>query len=192
VREQNLSPEQVMRMNTEHETLSRNLEDLKHRISETQKTVMTLEVQVANRAEAAEQAVDSYTNTLSALGLFPPLPPPWEDIDLTLELNTALKDPQALLSGADIRKTVRPTLGAIAESKRLERAEVEDEKVKVENDLDQLTTECENMEEEIMELEKKVDVLNEQADDLREVRLLFCSGHGHVLKSRLIIDSFVL
>lgn len=60
-------------------------------------------------------------------------------------------------------------LNAVAELKRTERAEVESERIKVDNDLDQLTLECENIHEEVREVEKKVVVLNEQADELRDV-----------------------
>ncbi|TFY81964.1 hypothetical protein EWM64_g2047 [Hericium alpestre] len=168
VKEQNLSPEEVIRMNTEHEQLSRNLEDLKHKISESHRTVMSLEVTVTNRGAAAEEALDAYTNLLSSLGLFPPLPPPFHEVDLTLELNTAASNPQQLVSGADIRRVIKPTLSSIAESKRSERANVESERIKVDNELDQLVLEIENMEEEINEVDKKVSALNEQADDLRE------------------------
>jgi kinetochore protein NDC80 len=158
-------------MNTDHEMLSRNLEDLKQKISETHRTVMSLEISVTNRAAAAEEALDLYTNVLSSVGLFPPLPPPLEGLDLTLELNTAASNPAQLLSGADIRKVIKPTLSSVAEAKRAERAEVESERIKVDNELDQLTLECENMEEEIAHLERKVLALNDQADDLRDVRV---------------------
>jgi len=168
VKAQNLTPEEVVRMNTDHEMLSRNLEDLKQKIAETHKVVMTLEVNVTHRAEAAEEALDTYTNLLSSLELFPPLPPPFNAVDLTLELNTATSNPQLLLSGADIRKVVKPTLSGVAESKRSERASLESERIKLDNELDQLTLECENVDEEIAELEKKVMALNEQADDLRD------------------------
>lgn len=169
VKAQNLTPEEVARMNSDHETLSRNLEELKHKISETQKAVMSLEVMMTNRGAAAEEALDLYTNLLSSLGLFPPLPPPFEGVDLTLQLNLATTNVSQLLIGEDIRKVIKPTLSAVAELKRTKRAEVESERIKVDNDLDQLTLECENVYEEVREVEKKVVVLNEQADELRDV-----------------------
>jgi kinetochore protein NDC80 len=173
VKTQNLSPEEVIQMNTDHETLSRNLEDLKQKVSETHKTVMSLEVSVTNRAAAAEEALDAYTGLLSSVGLFPPLSPPLQDVDLTLELNTAASNPAMLLSGADVRKVIKPTLSRVAEGKRAERADVESERIKVDNELDQLTLECENIEEEIGQIEKKVLGLNEQADDMRDVCFIF-------------------
>ncbi|KAF8737699.1 hypothetical protein AX14_012469 [Amanita brunnescens Koide BX004] len=168
VRSQNLTPEEIIKMNTDHETLSRNLEDLRQKIVETQRTIMSLEVTVTNRAAAAEEALDGYTNLLSSLELFPPLPPPWQDIDLTLELNPAAAHPQQLLTGVDIRKVIKPTLNAIAEAKRSDRASLETDRIRLDNELDQLTLECENVDEEIAEIEKKVASLNDQADDLRD------------------------
>ena len=169
VKAQNLSPEEVIRMNTDRETLTRNLEDLKQKLEETRKTVMTLEVNVTNRAAAAEETLDIYTNMLSSLELFPPLPEPWQDVELTLELNSASSNPQQLLTGSDIKKVIKPTLSSIAEVKRMKRAAVESELIKIENEHDQLMTECENLDCEIAEVEKKVVNLNEHADDLRDV-----------------------
>ncbi|KAG9318418.1 hypothetical protein JVU11DRAFT_509 [Chiua virens] len=168
VKEQNLTPEEVIRMNADHEILARNLEDLKHKITEAQKAVMSLEVVMTNRGAAAEEALDLYTNLVSSLGLFPPMLPPFQEIDLTLQLNTATSNPQQVLTGSDIRKVVKPTLAAVAETKRTERANVESERIRVDNELDQLTLECENVDEEVREVEKKVVGLNEQADDLRD------------------------
>lgn len=173
VKTQNLTPEEVIKMNTDRETLTRNLEDLKQKIAETHKTVMSLEVKVTNRAAAVEEALDTYTNALSSLGLYPNPPEPWQDVDLTLELNSASSNPQQLLIGLDIRKSIKPTLSSIAEAKRVERATLEAESVKVNNELDQYTTECKNVDYELCELEKKATSLNEQADDLRDVRLFF-------------------
>lgn len=156
-------------MNTDRETLQRNLEDLRQKIDESKKAVLNLEVSVANRVTAVEEALDTYTAMLTTLGLYPTPPEPWQDIDLTLELNSASSNPSQLLAGSDIRKIIRPTLSSVAENKRQERASVENESVKVNNELDQLTTECKNFDYEIGELDKKVTQLNEQADDLRDV-----------------------
>jgi kinetochore protein NDC80 len=175
VKTQNLSPEQVMSMNSQHEMLSRSLVDLKQKISEAHRAVMALEVNVTHRVEAAEEALDAYNHLLSSLELFSPLAPPFEDVNLTLELNTAVSNPQLLLSGADVRKVIKPTLSAIAESHRTERGSLETERVKLDNELDQLALECENIDEEIGEVEKKVVALNEQADNLREVGALYRS-----------------
>lgn len=169
VKTQNLTPEEVIRMNTDRETLTRNLEDLKQKIAETHKIVMSLEVKVANRAAAVEEALDTYTNMLSTLELFPNPPEPWQDIDLTLELNSASANPQQLLIGPDIKKVIKPTLSRVAEAKRSERAAMENESVKVHNEVDQFTTECKNLSYELEEQEKQQSSIHEQAEELRDV-----------------------
>lgn len=177
-------------MNTEHEQLSRNLEDLKVKNADSQKSMLSLEVAVANRGAAAEEAVDAYTRLLSNLGLFPPLPPPLQDIDLKAELNTASSQPEYLLKGPDARHIIKPTLNALIESKRGERAAVESERIKVDHELDQLISECENLEDEINEMEKKVMVLNERADDLREASL-FLISNSYMSSHNLTLDTLL-
>jgi kinetochore protein NDC80 len=169
VKAQNLSPEEVLEMNQTHENLVKTMETLKQKLAETHRDLMALEVSVTNRVSATEEALDLYTNLLSNLELFPPLQEPWDNIDLTLDLNPAASNPQQLLIGSDVRKIMKPTLSAIAESKRTERSSVETERIRVDNELDQLSLECENVEEDNAEIEKKVGALNEQADDLRDV-----------------------
>ena len=51
------------------------------------------------------------------------------------------------------------------------RADVESDRIKVDDELDQLTLECETVEEEVLEVMSKTNALNDQADELREVRL---------------------
>ncbi|KAH9057126.1 HEC/Ndc80p family-domain-containing protein [Lactarius deliciosus] len=168
VKEQNISPDEVVRMNTEHEQLAQGIDELKAKIAETQKDVHSLEVAVANHGAAAEEAVDAYTTLLSDLGLFPPLPRPFQDIDLRMELNTAASQPENLLKGLDIRHIIRPTLNDILEAKRDERITVNNQRIQMDHEFDELISECEKLEDEINETEKTVMVLDEQAEDLRE------------------------
>ncbi|KAH9053845.1 HEC/Ndc80p family-domain-containing protein [Lactarius vividus] len=168
VKEQNISPDEVVRMNTEHEQLAQGIDELKAKIAETQKDVHSLEVAVANHGAAAEEAVDAYTTLLSDLGLFPPLPRPFQDIDLRMVLNTATSQPENLLKGLDIRHVIRPTLNDILEAKRDERIAVNNQRIQMDHEFDELISECEKLEDEINETEKTVMVLDEQAEDLRE------------------------
>jgi kinetochore protein NDC80 len=161
-------------MNSEHDSLVRTLEDLRKKISDTYQNVLTLEVSVNNRGSAAEEALDSYNYLLSDLGLFPPLPPPYQDLDLTLELKTGTSNLDELLVGADIHRVIKPTLTEIAEAKRSERRHLENERIQSEHELDQLLVNCETLETEITAVEADVGALNDQADELRDVSI--CLG----------------
>ena len=173
VKAQNLSPEEVLRMNTEHETLSQDLRNLKSKIAESTRTINKLEVSLGKKTADAEEAIDTYNGLLTTLGLFPPLPQPLEDVNLALRMNSASSDLRQLLSGPDIAEVAKPSLVVIAEQKRKQRAEVENDKISVDNELDQLVTACENMEEEVLEIEKKANTLSDQADELRDVSITF-------------------
>lgn len=156
-------------MNSDHEQLSKNLDEFRQRIADTHSHLMQLEISVAKKTSTTEDTLLRYTDLLVSLELDPTLPPPRQNINLALELNSAASTPQDLLQGADIRKTVKPTLSAIAEGKRVERSNLENERIKFEDELDQVIQDCENFEQEIMELEKKVMNVNDQAEDLRDV-----------------------
>lgn len=171
VQEQNLSHEEVVQMTTDHDNLNRALEDLKHKKEEVQKTVMSLEVSLTNKASAAEELLDTYNVYLTRLNLFPPLQPPLPPADLTLELNLAATSPQHLIQGADIREVIRPTLSQVSELTRAERANYETQQLEIDNSVDKLKFECENLEEEVLSVERKVQVVEQQIDDLREASL---------------------
>ena len=171
VRAQNLSPEEVMRMNTEHETLARSIEDLKVKVTETNKLVMSLEVSLTNHVEAVEEVIDQYNNLLTSLG-----PPDGED--LTIELNMASSDPQQLLKGPDLRKVVRPTLSKWAEAYRMEIDVAKREKIAVDDQHDHLVNECDDLIQEIEADTAKVHALTEQAEEIREVMALaYCRAN---------------
>ena len=159
-------------MNNDHEQLSKNLDELRQRMADTHRHVMNLEVSVSNKTSSAEDALEKYIHLLVSLELYPTPPPPLDHANLALELNPAASTPQDLLQGADLRKTVRPILSSIADAKRAERADSENEKIKVEAELDKIIQECENLEEEILELEKRANSVSYQADEMRDVRCL--------------------
>lgn len=159
-------------MKSDAEQLSRTLEESRQRLADTHRNSMNLEVSVANKTATVEDALEKYTRSLVSLELYPTPPPPRHNVNLALELNPAASVLQDLLQGADIRKVIKPTLSAIAEDKRVERADLESEKIRVEDELDQVMQECENLDEEVMTVEKKVMGLNDQAEELRDVNQL--------------------
>lgn len=164
VKAQNLTPEEVARMNTEHETLSRSVEDLNVKVTETNKQVMSLEVSLTNRVATAEEVMDQYNTLLSSPGLIPP-----NEEDLTIELNMATSDLQQLVRGPDMRKVVRPTLSKWAETYRMEIDAAKREKIVVDDDHDHVVNECDDLIQEIETEASKVHALTEQAEEMREV-----------------------
>lgn len=164
VKVQNLTPEEVVRMNTEHETLIRSVEDLRVKVTETNKLVMSLEVSLTNRVATAEEVIDQYNTLLSSPGLIPP-----NEEDLTIELNMANSDLQQLVRGPDLRKVVRPTLSKWAEMYRVDIDAAKREKIVVDDEHDHVVNECDDLIQEIETEAAKVHALTEQAEEMREV-----------------------
>jgi kinetochore protein NDC80 len=159
-------------MNTEHETLTRDLEHYRQKISESSKLIHKLEVALGKKTSDTEEVIDTYNGLLATQGLFPPLPPPFEDLNLGLAMNSGAGDPSQLVIGPGIKEVVKPTLGRITEMKKTENAEMERDKIRLDDELDKIVVACENQEQEVGEILKKANAINEQADDLRDVCLL--------------------
>ena len=169
VREQNLSPQEVTRMNSEHDNLHRTLGELRRKVAESQQSYHNLEVALANRTADMEKAIDEYMGYLWRLELHPQPPPPVAHITFELAFDVAKDDPKQLISGEDLKATIAPALMELANERRKQRGDAEDQAIQVDFTLDRLITECENLEETINNVEVRTNVLLEQADALRKV-----------------------
>jgi kinetochore protein NDC80 len=172
VKEQNLSADEVIRMNTEHEALSRNARELGGKAQDGRNAVSALEVAVANRASKADEAVETYNDKLLALQLAATGP---GGAALTLELNTASSVPEEILVGPDVRKDIKPALNRAAEQRRLQKAQIESEKLKVDHIVHILTTDCDNEQEAVDLVVRETTQLTDQEAAIKEVGL--DSGH---------------
>lgn len=172
VREQNLSPHEVTRMNSEHDNLHRTLGELRRKVAETQQVYHSLEVALANRTADMERAVDEYMGYIWRLELHPQPPPSLSHIKFELAFDVAKDDPKQLILGEDLKATIAPALTELASLRRRERGDAEDEAIQIDFTMDRLITECENLEEAINNVEVRTNVLSEQADALRKVKSL--------------------
>lgn len=178
MREQNLSAEDVAKMNTDHETLAQTIKELDRRIAESRAQLMSLEVAVTNRATAAEEAVDAHNGLILSLSLraadadFARSTSSVRDTgesDLTMELHPAADSPDALLRGPDVRRVVRPALQRVAEQRRLERERVETARIACDHEVDGLVADCDVVQAEIAAIARDVAKLTDEADAIREV-----------------------
>ncbi|KAF8520204.1 HEC/Ndc80p family-domain-containing protein [Hysterangium stoloniferum] len=168
VREQNLSPQEVTRMNTEHDNLHRTLGELRRKVAETQQVYHNLEVALANRTADMEKAIDEYMGYLWQLELHPQPPPPVSHIKFDLTFDVAKDDPKQLIVGEDLKGVLAPAITELTNERRRQRGDAEDQVIHVDFSIDKLITECENLEETIGNVEVRTNVLSEQADSLRK------------------------
>ncbi|KZT44162.1 hypothetical protein SISSUDRAFT_1039443 [Sistotremastrum suecicum HHB10207 ss-3] len=165
---QNLSPEEVMRMNAEDASLDRVLNDLKTKSKEVTKSTQSLEITVANRTDSVEQAIHEYMTLLYRLGLHPHTPDKFSNMSFGLELNGAASNPKDLVKGDDLRTVIRPALITIADMKRKERGILEDERVRITHDLDNAEMDGESLQQKLQSEMMHLEMLNQQVEDIRE------------------------
>lgn len=168
VAQQNISAEEVVKMNTEGANLDKMLLELKGKSREANKAATTLEVDVTKRSDFVEQALSDYMALVYKLNLDDQEENP-TGISFQLELNGAASEPRHLIQGENIKETIKPAILAISEEKRKKRGLCNDERVMLDNDLDVVTVECENLEQEIETGESRVRLASSEVDEIREV-----------------------
>jgi kinetochore protein NDC80 len=169
VAQQNISAEEVAKMNADGANLDRTLSELKTKSREANKTALSLEIEVTKRCDSVEQALEDYMALVYKLGLHPNPPSDFSHISFALELNSAALEPRNLIQGENLRSVIKPAILSISEDKRKQRGLRNDERVRVENELDVVMVESENLEQEIHTVESRIRVINNEVEEIREV-----------------------
>jgi SMC interacting uncharacterized protein involved in chromosome segregation len=171
VRRQNLSPEEVARMFRDRDTLEKQLKDLSTKQIELQEAADELSVAIFRQADEAEGLVDENVNLLYKLNLHPKPPPPFEPGEFLFTFNRGTDDLNSMITGADIsiggdmaKKLVR-----YAEKLRAERAELANEAVILEHDLENSVNDLEELQAKVKEIAKEVE---NTLDDLKNSKLV--------------------
>ncbi|KAL7409382.1 HEC/Ndc80p family-domain-containing protein [Mrakia frigida] len=167
VKQQGLSPEEVSRMNSDKETLTRSFEDIRTKVLSAQKYAYEREMAVSKRGDSLETYVTEYMNLAYRLGIHPPpvdhqTGRVGEDYSMELNLNGGTS--MEILGGVDVNGRVRPGLMRFAEGKRGEKSRVEAEIIRVDNELDRLLQVVEGLKDDGDILAGKLRGMNSDAD----------------------------
>ena len=168
IAEQGLTAEEVAQMGADRDNLRRALEDIRPRAAEAFRMTGNLEIAVSKRADTVEQVVNRYITLGYSTGMIPNPPAPFEDINFKLELNTGVANPMDMLK-ADMRNEIHPALRQVADTKRRERAGVEDERIKTKDEFEELTQEWLTLEEETKRKDSQLRVQEKLTEELRDV-----------------------
>jgi hypothetical protein len=164
VQEQNISADEVIRMNTEHASLSTNVQDLAQKVQEARTKLGKLEIAVAQRGGKAEDLIEAYNDKLISIQLSG-----HDGADLTLDLNTATDNVKEILRGPDLVKDVRPTMNEAMTERQKARSQVESEKLAVEAELEQYSVDCTNESDKHTALRRGTEQITNEANAIQEV-----------------------
>lgn len=181
---QNLSPDEVQRMNADRDNLQRQIEDLRVKIGEASQHSYDQEMAVTKLMDRFDSYVSDYTQLAHSIGTIQPLADvPGAlgpgDVDYSIDIETTMEDIAAVQAqGRRLRHEIWPALQAYSEGFRREMAEVENQHIQVDDEHDRLAQRVERQKEEAANLEMKLGVVHEQAEEARSVRLvLSCWQH---------------
>ncbi|KAL7424361.1 kinetochore-associated Ndc80 complex subunit ndc80 [Cryptotrichosporon argae] len=171
---QNLSPDEVNRMNHERETLTRNLDEVRAKIAEASQAAYDQEMLVTKSMDRFEQLLADYTALGHQIGTIPavhdgaaPSAGPG-GVDYTIDLDLGMEDLAELqATGRQAVAIVRPALAAYGDDWRAQMREMQDRLIVLEDEHDQLGQKVERMKEEVGNLEMKLKVVHEQAEEAR-------------------------
>lgn len=172
---QNLSPDEVQRMNHERESLTRNLDELRVKIAEANQMAYDQELQVTKSMDRFESLVTEYNALAQQIGTMPAdgtsaVGP--DGVDYNVDLDLGVEDLSILTNdGKRLQEKIKPALQAFGEKFLSEATELGVQKIAMDNELDKKIQEVEGMKDEAAVRQAKLSVLSEKAEEARLVSL---------------------
>lgn len=186
---QNLSPDEVQRMNHERETLTRNLDELRTKTAEASQMAYDNEMQVTKSMDRFEQQLQDYTALGHQIEVIQPLSEGITmgpgGVDYNIDLDLGLEDlNEVQTSGRRMRSVIWPALHAYGEGFRKQSLELGNQTIGLDDDYDRLGQTVERQKDEVGTLEVKLKFVHEQAEEAKNVRDALRSDPGSMLIGR--------
>lgn len=170
VAEQNLTPDEVARMNSERSTLSESIRELTHELHKKTRELGEQEIAVARRMDDIDSLVNKYTHGKAVIGLNASSVQQQYEIDFNVDVNMASSDLTAVnIVGQRIKESIRPGLQTFGETLRTEWRGQSNQKIEWDDKLDRLNSELEQRRHHVQTLELKLASLESAAEAEKQV-----------------------
>lgn len=172
---QNLSPDEVSRMNHERETLSRNLEELRGKLQQARKNCHHQEMEVTGTMDRLIELQQTYVSLGHEIGCLGPsckpcFLPAQGGIDCSLDVELGSGDLAKMsLVGQSWNRVIHPALQSYRDDIRKEERALRDEKIALEDKQDRYAQEVEQRRAEAAGHEYRLKVTNDQAEAEKNV-----------------------
>ncbi|WVR04399.1 hypothetical protein IAU60_001401 [Kwoniella sp. DSM 27419] len=165
---QNMSPDEVNRMNHERESLLRQLDEVRGKIAEASQSAYDQELSVTRSMDRFENLSTEYSSLRHQIGLMQAASDDWSengiDSDYQLDLDLGVEDVETLkLAGVRMRTSVWQKLQLRQETYRQQASTQNEESIMLEDKHDRLVQQVERQKEEVLNLEVKLRMVHEQA-----------------------------
>lgn len=176
---QNLSADEVSRMNHERETLSRNLDELRSKLQQARKLSHHQEMEVTDTMDRLSDLQQSYASMGHQIGCLGPSCKPrflssegGVDCSLDVELGSGDLSKMSLV-GQSWSQVIRPALQEYGDDFHKDARGLQDEAIALEDVQDRLAQEVEQQRADAATREVKLKLIHEQTEEAKNVS--FCS-----------------
>nr|XP_018265782.1 STE/STE20/PAKA protein kinase [Kwoniella dejecticola CBS 10117]OBR87940.1 STE/STE20/PAKA protein kinase [Kwoniella dejecticola CBS 10117] len=166
---QNLTPDEVNRMNHERDSLNRGLDELRSKIAEASQSSYDQEMMVTKSMDRFENLLAEYDSMCLQLGLLNTstgsFPLRDEQVDYKLELDLGIEELDGLKrSSHQMRVVIWQALQTLRESYRQELLNLSNDAIALEDHFDRMEQQVESQKETVGTLEVKLKMVHDQAE----------------------------
>lgn len=170
---QNLTPDEVQRMNHERDSLSRSLEDLRNKISEASQFAYDQEMVVTKSMDRFEGLLTDYNSLAHQIGLLDSsldAPSLAADVNYNLDVDLGAEELEEVKAvGVRMRSIIWQALQTCRETFRQETLGLGNGTIALEDEFDKLGQSVERQKEEVGNLEVRLKIVHNQAEDAQSV-----------------------
>ncbi len=178
--QQNLSPEEVHRMNVENQTLSDGIRETKGKIQSLVASSYEHEIQSAKRSDEIDRLTKEYMELAYKIGLMGQKSKGLENIDFDIDVDMTATDlTKVQITGAIMKERIRPALQAYGDRIRSECQQQTNVSIELDDEHDRLASTVDAKMETVKTLEVKFKIANDYADDAKQVSRLTVFRFGH-------------
>lgn len=167
--QQNLSPEEVHRMNVENQTLSDGIRETKGKIQSLVASSYEHEIQSAKRSDEIDRLTKEYMELAYKIGLMGQKSKGLENIDFDIDVDMTATDlTKVQITGAIMKERIRPALQAYGDRIRSECQQQTNVSIELDDEHDRLASTVDAKMETVKTLEVKFKIANDYADDAKQ------------------------
>ncbi|BEI98500.1 hypothetical protein CcaverHIS631_0307990 [Cutaneotrichosporon cavernicola] len=185
---QNLSPDEISRMQHDKVALTQQLQDIGNKIAEAKRLCHDQEMRATHCMDECDKHLDAYDRLGGRIGTLgvaaDPLPSSFVRVDYSLNMHLGAEDAQAILqSGRSKLETIRPALDSYAQGSRGQVDKLCEEETTLERRHQDLMESVDNKREEVVRRQIRYDKERKQVDEQREMLKEEKSEHGMAISN---------
>lgn len=171
---QNLSSDEVNRMNYDREALARQVEELRAKVAEASQVASEQEMRVTKSMDRFDQHLQDYTSLNHQIGAVSHQPgkslPGFVEMDYSIDLDLGAEDLHTIRHyGQSKFTTIRPALKSYTDGLREQVAGLQNDVISLEDKHERLGQDVERQQEEVSVRQQQYSIVHEKGEEEKNV-----------------------